>query len=75
MAGFGVLVTSSLTPFRHFGLVTAYAIGFALLAATIVLPSMLTLWHRWHRRRGDAIVASSTGGASSLADGRAQVNA
>lgn len=56
MAGFGILVTSSLTPFRQFGLVTGYAIGFALLAATIVLPSMLTLWDRWHRSRGRAPV-------------------
>ena len=50
-AGFGVLVTSTLTPFRQFGMVTVYAIGFALLAATLVLPSMLALWDRWHRRR------------------------
>lgn len=50
-AGFGVLVTSSLTPFRQFGMVTVFAIGFALLAATLVLPSMLILWDRWHRRR------------------------
>ncbi|CAN5881562.1 hypothetical protein BH23ACT8_BH23ACT8_15370 [soil metagenome] len=51
VAGFGILVTSTLTPFRQFGLVTAYAIGFALLAATVVLPSMLALWDRYHRRR------------------------
>jgi uncharacterized protein len=50
-AGFGILVTSTLTPFRQFGFVTVYAIGFALLAATLVLPSMLALWDRWHRRR------------------------
>ena len=50
-AGFGILITSTLTPFRQFGMVTAYAIGFALLAATLVLPSMLALWDRWHRRR------------------------
>jgi uncharacterized protein len=50
-AGFGVLITSTLTPFRQFGFVTVYAIGFALLAATLVLPSMLALWDRWHRRR------------------------
>lgn len=49
-AGFGILVTSSLVPFRQFGLVTVYAIGFALLAATVVLPSMLALWDRWDRR-------------------------
>ena len=52
-AGFGVLVTSTLTPFQQFGAVTAYAIGFALLAATLVLPSALTLWDRWHRARSD----------------------
>jgi uncharacterized protein len=50
-AGFGILVTSTLTPFRQFGFVTVYAIGFALLAATLVLPSMLAMWDRWHRRR------------------------
>jgi uncharacterized protein len=56
VTGFGILVTSSLTPFRQFGLVTAYAIGFALLAATIVLPSMLALWDRWHRARSEPAV-------------------
>jgi uncharacterized protein len=50
-AGFGILVTSTLTPFRQFGFVTVYAVGFALLASTMVLPSMLELWDRWHRRR------------------------
>jgi uncharacterized protein len=50
-AGFGILVTSTLTPFRQFGLVTVYAIGLAMLAATLVLPSMLTLWDRWDRRK------------------------
>jgi len=52
MAGFGVLFTSSLVPFRQFGQVTVYAIGFALLAATIVLPSLLVIWDRWNLRRG-----------------------
>ena len=52
VAGFGILITSSLTPFRQFGMVTAYSIGFAVVAATIVLPSMLALWDSWHRRRG-----------------------
>jgi uncharacterized protein len=50
-AGFGILVTSSLIPFRQFGTVTVYANGLALLPATFVLPSLLTLWDRWHRRR------------------------
>lgn len=54
MAGFGSLVTSNLKPFQQFGAVTFYAIAFALLASVLVLPSMLVLWDRWHRRRGDA---------------------
>ena len=53
VAGFGILVTSSLLPFQQLGLVTAYAIGGALVAAVLVLPSMLILWDRWRRRNGD----------------------
>jgi len=52
MAGFGVLITSSLIPFRQMGQVTVYAIGLALIASVVVLPSMLALWDRYHRRRG-----------------------
>lgn len=51
MAGFGILVTSSLVPFRQMGQVTVFAIGLALVASILVLPSMLVLWERWHRRR------------------------
>ncbi|MGZ5382373.1 MAG: efflux RND transporter permease subunit [Acidimicrobiia bacterium] len=54
LAGFGVLMTSSLIPFQQFGAVTAMAIGFSLLASIGVLPSMLILWDRWHRKRGEA---------------------
>jgi predicted RND superfamily exporter protein len=53
VAGFGILVTSSLKPFQQLGLVTAYAIGGALVAAVFVLPSMLIMWDRWHRRRDE----------------------
>jgi uncharacterized protein len=58
MAGFGVLITSSLLPFRQMGQVTVYAIGLSLLAAVLVLPSMLALWDAWHRRRGDQQIGS-----------------
>lgn len=54
MAGFGILTTSSLTPFKQMGQVTTFAIGLALIAAIGVLPSMLVLWERWHRGRGAA---------------------
>jgi hypothetical protein len=58
MAGFGVLITSSLLPFRQMGSVTVYAIGLSLIAAVLVLPSMLALWDGWHRRRGDHLIGS-----------------
>jgi predicted RND superfamily exporter protein len=53
MAGFGILVTSTTIPFQQLGFVTAYTIGLALLAGILVLPSMLALWDRWHRNRGE----------------------
>lgn len=53
-AGFGILVTSTLTPFQQMGQVTSYAIMLSLVGAVLVLPSMLVLWEAWHRRRGDA---------------------
>jgi hypothetical protein len=59
MAGFGVLITSSLIPFRQMGQVTVYAIGLSLVAAVLVLPSMLALWDGWHRRRGDQVIGSA----------------
>ena len=52
MAGFGILMTSTLVPFKQMGQVTFFAIGLALIAAIGVLPSMLILWERWHRGRG-----------------------
>ena len=59
-AGFGILITSSLTPFRQMGQVTAYAIVLSLFGAVMVLPSLLVLWEGWHRRRGDAVVERET---------------
>jgi hypothetical protein len=52
-AGFGILITSTLTPFRQMGQVTSYAIILSLFGAVLVLPSMLVLWEQWHQRRGD----------------------
>lgn len=59
-AGFGVLVTSTLTPFQQMGQVTAYAILLSLIGAVLVLPSMLVLWEAWHRRRGDLATETPT---------------
>ena len=56
MAGFGILMISTTIPFRQFGFVLSYTILLALIAAVLVLPSMLVLWDRWHRRHGDKAV-------------------
>ncbi len=60
MAGFGILITSTLVPFQQMGQVTVYAIGLSLIGALLVLPSLLALWEAWHRRRGDAMVEKET---------------
>ncbi|HSJ27535.1 MAG TPA: MMPL family transporter, partial [Acidimicrobiia bacterium] len=60
MAGFGILMTSTLTPFQQMGQVTVYAIGLSLVGALLVLPSLLALWERWHRKRGTAPVEKRT---------------
>jgi uncharacterized protein len=49
--GFGVLITSTLLPFEQLGYVIVYAIVTSLIAAVLVLPSLLALWDRWDRRR------------------------
>jgi len=59
-AGFGILITSTLTPFRQLGQVVAYAILLSLIGAVLVLPSLLVLWERWHRRHGLAPSGRST---------------
>ena len=59
VAGFGILVTSTTIPFRQFGFVTAYTILLAMLAAVLVLPSMLVLWDRWHATRASSFPADS----------------
>ena len=49
--GFGILTTSTLVPFEQLGYVIVYAIVFSLIAAVLVLPSLLALWDRGDRRR------------------------
>lgn len=49
--GFGILVTSTLKPFEQLGYVIVYAIVFSVVAAVLVLPSLLVVWDRINRRR------------------------
>ncbi len=41
MAGFGILMTSSLKPFQQMGQVVVVALGFALVASILILPTLL----------------------------------
>ncbi len=49
--GFGVLTTSTLVPFEQLGYVIVFAIVYSLVAAVLVLPSLLVLWDRHDRGR------------------------
>ncbi len=53
VAGFGVLVFSSIPPMQQFGVVTAVTIALALVVSLTVLPAMLALWARVTDRRAD----------------------
>ncbi|MFP4634852.1 MAG: efflux RND transporter permease subunit [Nitriliruptoraceae bacterium] len=53
--GFGILTTSTLVPFEQLGYVIVYAIAFSLLAAVLVLPSLLALWDRRDRARAEQV--------------------
>ncbi len=63
--GFGVLTTSTLVPFAQLGYVIVYAIGYSLVAAVLVLPSLLALWDRWDRRRGGGQLAGTSSSRTS----------
>jgi len=51
MAGFGILMTSSLKPFQQMGQVVVVALGFALVASILILPTLLVFWANYHNRK------------------------
>jgi len=51
MAGFGILMTSSLKPFQQMGIVVVVALGFALVASILILPTLLVLWANYHNKK------------------------
>ena len=55
--GFGVLMFSSLTPFQQFGIVTAFTIAYALIAAVVVVPPAMILWAAYQNYRLRSTVA------------------
>ncbi len=44
--GFGILTFSSMVPMAQFGMITAMAIAYAYIGATIALPTLLVIWGR-----------------------------
>ncbi len=51
MAGFGILMTSTLKPFQQMGQVVVVALGFALAASILILPTLLVFWANYHNRK------------------------
>ena len=51
MAGFGILMTSSLKPFQQMGQVVVVALGFALVASIPILPTLLVFWANYHNKK------------------------
>ena len=52
MAGFGILMTSSLKPFQQMGqVVVVVALGFALVASILILPTLLVFWANYHNKK------------------------
>ena len=51
MAGFGILMTSTLKPFQQMGIVVVVALGFALVASILILPTLLVLWANYHNKK------------------------
>jgi len=51
MAGFGILTTSSLKPFQQMGQVVVIALGFALVASILILPTLLVFWASYHMKK------------------------
>ena len=51
MAGFGILMTSTLKPFQQMGQVVVVALGFALIASILILPTLLVFWANYHNRK------------------------
>ena len=71
VAGFGVLMFSSVPPMQQFGVVVALTIALALLTSITLLPAMLTLWARWRDGRptpGDGAETGAPARATAPAD-------
>jgi len=44
-------MTSTLKPFQQMGQVVVVALGFALVASILILPTLLVFWANYHNRK------------------------
>jgi len=51
IGGFGILILSPIPPMKKFGAITALAIFFSLIASIFVLPTFLSLWAKYVKKR------------------------
>ena len=51
IGGFGILVFAPIPPLRKFGAISALAIFFSLIASVFVLPTILSLWAKWVKKK------------------------
>lgn len=57
--GLLTMLFAPFTPIRHLGLLIAVTMLLALIAAFVVLPPLLVLWARYHRRRAGEFSGAS----------------
>jgi len=51
IGGFGILVFAPIPPLRKFGAISALSIGFSLIASVFVLPTILSLWAKYVKKK------------------------
>ncbi|MCI0497521.1 MAG: MMPL family transporter [Thermoplasmata archaeon] len=51
IGGFGVLAFAPIPPLKTFGIIVSLSITFSLVASVFILPTFLTLWARYVKRR------------------------
>jgi len=51
IGGFGVLVLAPIPPMKKFGAISSLSIAFSLIASIFVLPTFLTVWAKWKKKK------------------------
>ncbi len=57
IAGFAVLIFSSMPPEQQFGIVTAITILYSFITTILAVPPLLLLWGKWRKRKKGYIIS------------------